>query len=349
MPDYKNLMKLCIELAKKGGGKVSPNPMVGCVVLNNNGEIISEGYHERYGENHAERNALLKLKNGEEKDGTLVVNLEPCSHHGKTPPCTDLIIERRLKKVVIGSVDSNPKVSGIKQLKDAGIEVISGVLEKECRNLNEVFFCDMEQNRIFTALKTATTLDGKIATSNGDSKWITSEKSREKSKGLRQIYDAILTSSSTILTDNPKMEHKLKVILDKDFKTDFGFDIYKQGKIILVTTKNISDLPQNIQTIKPEIKDDRIDLEDLLIKLYELGIKSVFIEAGGELSGSFIKHGLVDKIYHFIAPKILNDNSGKSCFNGDNISKISESENFNLTDIEKIGNDAMMVYTKEKI
>lgn len=334
---YEKLMKRCITLAKKGRGKTSPNPMVGCVVLDKTGKIISTGYHHKYGENHAERDALMKLHNGEEREGTLIVNLEPCSHYGKTPPCADLIIERGIKKVVIGCVDNNPKVAGggIKKLQNAGIEVLVGVLETECRELNEVFFTNVEKNRAFVALKTATTIDGKIATKTGDSKWITSEKSRNYARKLRTYYDAILTSSSTVIADNPTMKHKTKVIIDRELKTDFDSNIYKQGRIILVTRKQ----PQDVETIEYS------DLPTLLNQLYDLGIKSIFVEAGGILCGEFIKHNLVDKIYHFVAPKIVNDNSAKSCFNGDDILKISDSKVFKLSETKKLDNDLLVVYT----
>lgn len=216
--NYENYMKKCIELAKNGEGQTSPNPMVGCVVLDKNENEISTGYHHKYGDNHAERDALLKLHNGEEKGGTLIVNLEPCSHHGKTPPCADLIIERGLKKVVIGMQDVNPIVAGngINKLQKAGIEVISGIMEEECKKLNEIFIKNMTQNKCFIAIKTATTLDGKIATSNGSSKWITSSAAREKVKEIRNCYDAIMTTSSTILADNPTMLHRKKLYLTED-------------------------------------------------------------------------------------------------------------------------------------
>ena len=222
MTDYNKFMKKCISLAKKGNGKTAPNPMVGCIVLDKNDNIISTGYHHKYGENHAERDALLKLKNGEEKDGTLIVNLEPCSHFGKTPPCADLIIEKGIKKVVYGMLDPNPLVSGrgLEKLKTAGIEVIGPVLEDECKKLNEVFIKNQTKKQTFVAIKTATTIDGKISTHCGDSKWITSDSARTEVRKLRKKYDAILTSSATILTDNPTMEHKKKIILDRENKTD---------------------------------------------------------------------------------------------------------------------------------
>lgn len=350
MNHYEDLMKKCIELAKQGLGNVSPNPLVGCVVLDKNSNIISTGYHHKYGDNHAERDALLKLKNGEEEGGTLIVNLEPCSHYGKTPPCVDLIIERKLKRVVIGNFDSNPKVAGrgIKKLKDAGIEVITGVLEKECKKLNEVFFYNMEHNKCFIALKTATTIDGKIATISGDSKWITSNTAREKGRSLRGYYDAILTSSATILADNPNMEHKLKIVLDKDFKTDFTQNIYKSGNVLLVTKLIPENIPDNVEIISPNIVDNKIDLISLSETLYQKGIRSIFIEAGSKLSGEFVRLGLVNKIYHFIAPKILNDNSGKSCFDSLKRDKISDADIFKTESVDIIGDDILIVYTNAK-
>ena len=348
MINYEKLMKKCINLAKKGRGKTAPNPLVGCVVLDKNNEIISTGYHHKYGENHAERDALLKLTDGSEKDGTLVVNLEPCSHYGKTPPCADLIIERGLKKVVIGCVDNNPKVAGngIKKLKNAGIEVVLNVLEKECRELNEIFFTNIEEQRTFVALKTATTIDGKIATKIGDSKWITSDKSRNYARKLRTYYDAILTSSNTVIVDNPTMKHKTKIILDRNLRTDWNSDIYKQGQIILVTSEDycVDEYPLNFEVLLCPEKNGKLDLNYILKELYTSGIKSIFIEAGGKLCGEFVKENLVDKVYHFIAPKILNDNSGRSCFDGDNILKINDSKNFKLIETKTLGSDILLTY-----
>lgn len=348
MINYEKLMKKCINLAKKGRGKTAPNPLVGCVVLDKNNEIISTGYHHKYGENHAERDALLKLTDGSEKDGTLVVNLEPCSHYGKTPPCADLIIERGLKKVVIGCVDNNPKVAGngIKKLKNAGIEVVLNVLEKECRELNEIFFTNIEEQRTFVALKTATTIDGKIATKIGDSKWITSDKSRNYARKLRTYYDAILTSSNTVIADNPTMKHKTKIILDRGLKTNWNADIYKQGQIILVTSEDycVDEYPLNFEVMLCPEKDGKLDLNYILKELYTSGIKSIFVEAGGKLCGEFVKENIVDKVYHFIAPKILNDNSGRSCFDGDNIFKINDSKDFKLIETKTLGSDILLTY-----
>ena len=339
--NYDKLMKKCFSLAKKG--KTLPNPMVGCVVLNRLGEIISTGYHKKCGENHAERDALLKLKNGEEKNGTLIVNLEPCNHYGKTPPCTDLIIERKIKTVVISNIDPNPKASGgIAKLKHAGINVICGVLENEGYKLNEIFFTNINKNRSFVAIKTATTLDGKIATKTGNSKWITSEKARKYAKSLRNKYDAILTSSNTVIADNPEMKHSLKIIIDRNHKTDFNSKIYQQGNNIIVTKNKINNVPSNTILLKYN------GISNLLNDLYKMGICSIFVEAGGILSGAFINENLVDKIYHFMAPKILNDNSAKSSFDGDNINLISNSKEFQLENVKLLKPDVLLTYGLQK-
>ncbi len=341
--NYENYMKKCIELAKNGEGQTSPNPMVGCVVLDKNENEISTGYHHKYGDNHAERDALLKLHNGEEKGGTLIVNLEPCSHHGKTPPCADLIIERGLKKVVIGMQDVNPIVAGngINKLQKAGIEVISGIMEEECKKLNEIFIKNMTQNKCFIAIKTATTLDGKIATSNGSSKWITSSTAREKVKEIRNCYDAIMTTSSTILADNPTMLHRKKIILDRRLKTNLEAPIYKNGEIYLFN-ETLDMFEGGVNFIKTPVKTNKLDLEFVFERAYELGIKSILIESGGILNGSALKY--TDKIYHFIAPKITGDNSSLSCFNFQKINDINNSLNFKIESIEHFEPDILLTY-----
>lgn len=341
--NYENYMKKCIELAKNGEGQTSPNPMVGCVVLDKNENEISTGYHHKYGDNHAERDALLKLHNGEEKGGTLIVNLEPCSHHGKTPPCADLIIERGLKKVVIGMQDVNPIVAGngINKLQKAGIEVISGIMEEECKKLNEIFIKNMTQNKCFIAIKTATTLDGKIATSNGSSKWITSSAAREKVKEIRNCYDAIMTTSSTILADNPTMLHRKKIILDRKLKTNLEAPIYKNGEIYLFN-ETLDMFEGGVNFIKTPVIANKLDLEFVFERAYELGIKSILIESGGILNGSALKY--TDKIYHFIAPKITGDNSSLSCFNFQKINDINNSLNFEIESIEHFEPDILLTY-----
>ena len=342
-------MQKCFKLAEKGRGFVSPNPLVGCIVLDKNNHIISKGYHHKYGDNHAERDALLKLKNGEEKDGTLIVNLEPCSHFGKTPPCVDLIIERGLKRVVIAMQDVNPVVAGngIKKLKNAGIEVVEHVLENESKSLNEIFIKNMVQNAVFVAVKTAVTLDGKISTSNGSSMWITSTKARDRGKLLRTYYDAVLTTSSTVLTDNPKFDCKTKILIDRTLKCDFSMQYFKTGKIFIVTSKkDYPKCPKNISFIFCPENSGKLDLKFLFDKLFQMQIMSVFIEAGGTFNGELLKLGLIDKIYMFQAPKILGDNNGKSCFDGNLIKNINSTFNFKLESIENLSPDILLTLKK---
>ena len=323
-------MQQCIKLAQKGFGKVSPNPMVGSVVLNKTGKVISTGYHKKYGENHAERDALLKLQNNEAEGGTLYVNLEPCSHHGKTPPCVDLIIEKKIAKVVIGMRDPNPKVDGISKLKSHGIQVIEGVLEDESKFLNRVFIKNITQKLPYIVLKTATTMDGKIATKTGSSKWITSDFSRKEVYKMRKDFDSILTSSNTVITDNPSMEHKFKCILDKNSRTNPNAKIYQQGEIYVATSKNTP------------LKNGKLDLKFVFSELYKRGVCSVFVECGGTLAGALLKEQLIDEVYQFIAPKILNDNRGFSSFNGDTIEQINDSTNLKIYETKFLNPDILI-------
>ena len=348
MKNYITEMNKCIELAKQAEGKTSPNPMVGCVILNDKNEIISTGYHKKYGENHAERDALLKLENA--TGCTLVVNLEPCSHFGKTPPCADLIIEKGIKRVIYGMKDVNPIVAGngLKKLQEAGIEIIGPILEDKCKKLNEVFIKNQTKHKTFVALKTATTIDGKIATQTGDSKWITSEDARREVRNIRNRYDAILTSSATVIADNPTMEHKCKIILDRKLKTDINSTIYKQGKIFVFYDENIdikNNGQENITYVPTKTENNKLDIEFILNKLYDLGIMSILVESGGKLNGSFMPY--IDKLYHFIAPKILGDNSGKSCFDGNKIDKISNCTNLLFENSINFPPDILVIDNKQ--
>lgn len=322
-------MRMCFALAKKGYGKVAPNPMVGCVVLDRVGNLISKGYHKKYGENHAERDALLKLKNNEAEGGTLYVNLEPCSHFGKTPPCVDLIIKHKLKRVVIGMKDVNPKVDGITKLKNAGIEV-DFVLEEEARFLNRMFIKTMTEKMPYVVLKTASTMDGKIASKTGSSKWITSETARKEVYRMRKEFDCIMTSSNTVIADNPSMQHNFKCMLDKDLRTSKDAKIYQQGEIYIASKENTP------------LKNNQLDIEAVLKNLYSKGIYSVFVECGGTLAGSMLKDNLIDEVYQFIAPKILNDNNGLSCFNGADIKEISQAKNLKIYELKQIEKDILI-------
>ena len=239
--------------------------------------------------------------------------------------------------------DVNPIVAGngINKLQKAGIEVISGIMEEECKKLNEIFIKNMTQNKCFIAIKTATTLDGKIATSNGSSKWITSSTAREKVKEIRNCYDAIMTTSSTILADNPTMLHRKKIILDRRLKTNLEAPIYKNGEIYLFN-ETLDMFEGGVNFIKTPVKTNKLDLEFVFERAYELGIKSILIESGGILNGSALKYA--DKIYHFIAPKITGDNSSLSCFNFQKINDINNSLNFEIESIEHFEPDILLTY-----
>ena len=350
--NYENLMNKCIQLARIGEGNVSPNPLVGCVVLDKNDNIISVGYHHKCGDNHAERDALLKISDNSADGGTLFVNLEPCSHFGKTPPCADLIIEKKIKKVVIGTRDVNPIVAGngINKLKAAGIVVIEGVLEKKCKKLNEIFFKNMISKKTFVAIKSASTIDGKIATYSGSSKWITSQNAREEVLNIRNRYDAILTSSSTVIADNPTMLHKNKIILDRTLSTDFiNSNIYKSGNILVYYNEYLSSskvteiknsISENISLVPAPVASDKIDLNYMFKDLYNRGIKSVLTEAGGKLAGSVLP--FADKIYQFIAPKIIGDNSARSSYDFRKLQDISEAANFIIDDVRFFPPDVLL-------
>ncbi len=347
-------MQKCIELAKKGEGQVSPNPLVGAIILDKYGNIVGEGYHQKYGGPHAEVNALNQA--GEKAiGGTLIVNLEPCSHFGKTPPCADLIIEKGIKKLIVGMIDPNPKVSGngIQKCKNAGIESQVGILEDKCKELNEIFIKNQNQKKPFIAIKIATTLDGKIATKTGSSKWITSKKSRELVQKLRNKYDAILTGSGTVITDDPSMlctmpnsKNPMKIVLDTYGKIDPKAKIFETGQIILATTKTTANYPPNVEIlICPLDENKRIKLPFLTEELYKKGIYSILVEAGSNVNSSFIKNNLADKIYHFIAPKILGDDKAISCFSGFDITDINNCFQTTIRDIQKVDVDVIITYS----
>ncbi len=361
---YNNLMKKCIRLALKGIGKTLPNPMVGAYVLDEDDNIVGYGYHKHCGGNHAEVEAI-NMAGEKAKNGTLIVNLEPCSHFGKTPPCADLIIKTGLKKVVIGMLDPNPIVAGngVKKLENAGIEVVKDVLKEKCELLNATFIKNMKEQKVFVAIKTATTLDGKIATSNNSSKWITSPKSRKIVQKIRNSYDAILTSSNTIINDNPHLNCRVKgykspvrVVLDSNLRTTKDHNVYIDDNIqvyLFTLNDNIQNLGfnKNVRIVKAPCDETQkhIDLKFVLDFLYKEGIRNVLVEAGGTLNGAFIKENLCDKLYHFIAPKIIGDNKARSCFDGQNVFNINSAKVLSIKETKFINPDFLLIAFFEKI
>ena len=357
---HNKYMKKCFALAKKAEGRTSPNPLVGAILVNKKGEVVSKGYHKGYGLSHAEVDCIENYEKAGGKsysDLTLYVNLEPCNHYGKTPPCSDLIIKKEIKKVVAATLDPNPKHSGgIQKLKNRGVEVVIGVLENEAKKLNEVFFKNVKEKAPFVVVKTAVTLDGKIAAKTGSSKWITSDKSRKSVQKLRNRYDAILTSSNTIIKDNPSMtargrgyKNPIRIILDTSLKTDPKSKIYNNDGVTVLLfyceakNHNVTDYSQNVELIKiKKSKTGKPDLKAVLKEIYKREINSVMIEAGGILCGEFLKLNLVDKIYYFIAPKIMGDKDGVNFIEGFDISKIQECRNFKITAFKNLNPDILL-------
>ncbi len=350
--EYKKLMRRCLALAKKSEGHTSPNPLVGAVIFDDDFRVISEGRHEYYGGNHAERNAVLSAKE-DLKGKSIVVNLEPCSHHGKTPPCADLLIEKGFKRVICGLVDPNPEVSGqgIERLRNAGIEVVVGILENECRELNKIFLKNQIKKEIYITIKTATTLDGKIATKTGSSKWITDEKSRAEVQKLRNKYDAILTSSKTVLVDNPSLTCRMKngrnpvrVVVDTNLSTSPKAKVYNDDgtRVILLTSKNNAKFPAHVEVVVCPKKDGHVDLKFAMQKLFDMKIRSVMVEAGGTLNKTFIEENLADELVQFIAPKLLGDSQGVNFVEGFDRIEISQCNNLSMETIKPLKNDIMI-------
>ncbi|MCK4966141.1 bifunctional diaminohydroxyphosphoribosylaminopyrimidine deaminase/5-amino-6-(5-phosphoribosylamino)uracil reductase RibD, partial [bacterium] len=310
------LIKETLKLAKKGFGRVSPNPMVGAVIVKN-GKIISRGYHRFFGGDHAEVDAISRAEN-KVKGSTLYINLEPCCFHGKTPPCTELIVGSGIKKVVIGDVDPNPNVrgKGIDFLRKNGIEVVSGVLRDECRKLNEVFYKYMETSLPFIAVKIAQTIDGKISEKKGKQTSITSPVSRRVVHKLRSIYDAVLIGKNTAVVDDPSLTVRLcngrsprRILLDEDLKINPGLKLLNKPlaeNTIVFTTIDCDNSvkkkleEKNVQVIiAKKNKSGLVNLKDVLKKTAKLGISSVMVEGGADVFSAFISQGLVDKLYIF--------------------------------------------------
>lgn len=331
-------MRLALTLAQRGLGKVSPNPMVGCVIVKN-GRIVGKGYHRKFGDPHAEVYALKEA--GEKAKGaTMYVTLEPCNHFGKTPPCTDAIIKSGVKKVVAAMIDPNPltKGKGITALRKAGIEVKVGILEDEASQLNEAFIKNQTKKLPFVTVKIAQSLDGKIATKFGESKWITNGHSREFVQRLRRENDAILVGVNTILKDDPLLRNsKRKIILDSLLKTPTDARVFLDGgQVIIATTKRAPKSKEKALKKRGAIilrfKGGRPSLKAVLSGLYRGdGVGSVLIEGGSEVMASAFEEGMVDKAYFFIAPKVIG-----------RINRLSDAPKMQGVSVRRFGEDLML-------
>ena len=362
---HEKYMKHALELAVKGVGAVNPNPLVGAVIVKDN-KIIGEGYHKKYGELHAERNALADCrKRGENPKGAAIyVTLEPCCHYGKTPPCTEAIIESGITRVYIGSKDINPLVAGggIAVLEKHGIEVITGVLEKECDSINEVFFHYIKYKRPFVVMKYAMTMDGKIATFTGASKWITGEAARHRVHEDRNRYAAIMTGVGTVIKDNPQLtcriengNNPIRIICDTNLRTPLSANVVATAKeiptIIATCCKDIQKQQPYIDLgceilITDEKHDNNgkilIDLADLMKKLGEKKIDSVLLEGGSYMNWSALSAGIVNKVQAYIAPKLFGGENAKAPIGGEGVEAVSEAFGLEIQNIERIGEDILI-------
>jgi diaminohydroxyphosphoribosylaminopyrimidine deaminase / 5-amino-6-(5-phosphoribosylamino)uracil reductase len=345
-----DFMQKTFRLALKAKGCTSPNPMVGCVLVKNK-RVIAQGFHERAGQPHAEIEALSKAGK-ESKGSVLYVNLEPCFHWGKTPPCVDALIRAEIKKVVIGVKDPNPLVSGrsITKLKKAGIKVKTGILKPEAKKVNEVFFVNMKEQRPFVVLKAAQTLDGKISDKNGDSKWITSLKARQYARRLRGFYDSVLVGANTVVQDNPFLDSPgkkmVKVILDPDLQISAKHNIFRKAEKVILFVRKGSMYKDKSHYFRAKAEviglnyfKNGFRLGSLLDKLYSLGIKSVFVEGGGYTLGKFLESKKADKVYLFVAPKIMGQAGALSAFSGNRDCRLNNSILLKNLRLETIGKD----------
>lgn len=352
-------MRRALELAKLGAGYTNPNPMVGCVVVKD-GRVISEGYHERYGEFHAERNALTRCR--EDASGAdLYVTLEPCCHYGKTPPCTEIIIEKKIARVFVGSMDSNPLVAGkgVQILRDAGIEVETGILEEECLKLNEVFYHYMQTKLPFVVMKYAMTLDGKIACATGDSKWVTGEAARTHVHELRKRYKGIMVGIGTVLADDPMLNCRIaegadpiRIVCDSRIRIPLDSQLVRTAHeipVILACAKQKFEAEENEEKIKrledagvtlvPTGSDGNVDLKELMQILGDRKIDSILLEGGGTLNASALEAGIVDKVYAYIAGKLIGGKGAPTPISGTGIQKMADAVQLKDIEIRQMGED----------
>lgn len=336
---HERWIRQSLELARRGAGDVSPNPMVGAVIVGEDGEVLGEGWHERFGEAHAEPNAIAAAEEAYSsaalRKATLYVNLEPCSHHGKTPPCAELIVEKQIPRVVVGMQDPNPKVSGsgLDRLRAAGVEVTTGVLEAECRRLNEAFTHHLQRGRPLLTLKVAQTLDGRVATSTGDSRWVSGKASRTLVHRWRAELDAVLVGSGTARADDPALtvrhawpgqqsgleeRQPRRVVLDREGRLPPSLQLFSDAHVdqtVVVVSEEAAPPYQaelearGGQVLRVPERSGHLDLHVLLERLgaSDPPVQSLLVEAGPGLATALFREGLVDRFFCFVAPKVVGE------------------------------------------
>ncbi|WP_138432007.1 bifunctional diaminohydroxyphosphoribosylaminopyrimidine deaminase/5-amino-6-(5-phosphoribosylamino)uracil reductase RibD [Fodinibius saliphilus] len=361
----KKWMSLALEIADRGAGYVSPNPMVGCVIVSAEGEKIAQGIHEQYGQAHAERNAVNSVSNKELLDGaTVYVTLEPCAHHGNTPPCCELLAELPIGRVVVAMEDPTPKVAGkgIEYLRDHDIDVKVGILEEQAERLNEFFLHHQKWGRPFVALKIAQTLDGYIAAPDGDSEWISGQHSRALVHKWRSKYDAVMVGRNTALLDNPRLtvrhvegRQPKRVVIDGPLELPDDLNLFTdqyEEKTIVITHneqkyREEADPMLNMlksdyfrgSTLLVDEKNGHTNLADALKELGKQPITSILVEAGQSLASALLRENLVDKVECFIAPKMLG--GGTRSVLGVGINHMSEIMEFREVEWKQVGDDIL--------
>ncbi|HAR94818.1 MAG TPA: bifunctional diaminohydroxyphosphoribosylaminopyrimidine deaminase/5-amino-6-(5-phosphoribosylamino)uracil reductase RibD [Deltaproteobacteria bacterium] len=350
-------MRMALSLARKGLGTTSPNPMVGALIVKGQ-KIVGEGYHKKAGMPHAEVVAL-EAAGPAARGATLYVNLEPCCHQGRTPPCVGAIIKAGIKKVVVAMRDPNPLVlgKGIEQLKRAGIDVKVGLLEAEARQLNEAFVTVKEQNRPFILMKAASSLDGKIATKIGESRWISNEESRKYANKLRSTMDGVMVGINTVILDNPMLvprmtkpkRYPVRIVLDSKLRIPLTCQLVKTADryrtIIFALNDARTEKESRLKSMSVEVvrvgpgDNGRISLAEVCKGLVERDITSVLLEGGGELNSSLLKEGFVDKIVFFYAPKIIGGKNASNLIAGKGVDFLKDAYKIDITSVRKLKED----------
>ena len=351
-------MRRALELAARG--RTSPNPMVGAVVVKQ-GKVVGEGYHSRAGYPHAEVEALRQAGN-KARSADLYVNLEPCCHFGRTPPCTDAIIQAGIKRVFVGMKDPNKQVSGkgLRALKAQGIVIVSGILKKECMKLNESFVKVMQTGMPFVIMKTAMSLDGKIATRSGDARWISGELARKHVHKIRNYVDAILVGTETVLKDNPRLtcrlatgsvEHPIRIILDRRNRIPLTANVFKNSRsqpVIYVTGPDISSARQKalvarkVEILNGKFGKNGFHIKPLLKELANRDMNSILVEGGAELNASVLKAGVVDRVVAFISPMLIGGGKAPGFLGGQGVMKVNNAIKLKDLEVTKIGEDLMV-------
>jgi diaminohydroxyphosphoribosylaminopyrimidine deaminase/5-amino-6-(5-phosphoribosylamino)uracil reductase len=354
-------MKFAIDLAKRATGQTSPNPVVGCVVVKE-GEIVGFGAHLRAGEAHAEVNAIQMAGEEKAKGSTVYVTLEPCSHFGKTPPCSDLLIQSQVSRVVVASTDPNPLVAGkgMEKLRKAGIKVEVGVCADEALALNQVFFHHIKTGKPFVTLKTAASLDGKMATHTKESKWITGPDARMDVHQYRHQHDAILVGVGTVLADNPSLDTRLpnggknpiRVILDSHLRTPLDSKVVTDGKApTWIITGSTPDL-EKVAILEGQedvrvftLPMEKVEVNTLLSLLGENGITSLFVEGGATVNGSFMKNNAIQQVITYIAPKLIGGKEAPTVIGGEGFAIMDEVMELEIKEVSQIGPDLKIIST----